>query len=183
MNDDNREANWKFIIGYEEPNIHAGIKAIIEGDKKGVREVCNRYISKLRDKQDVWHKQKRTYNVMQWVHKLWVDWNIAELEKQVKQYERWLVLCSTRKQKESDGFITQEMITRAKATDPGVLLDFNSASFAHCPWHTEKTPSLKWNRKDNTVHCFGCGEHSDSIGLAMHIWGVDFKSAVKRLNI
>lgn len=176
------ELNWKFIIGYEEPNIHAGIQAIIQGDKKGVREVCKRYIGELKDEQTVWGKRKREYNAMQWLHKRYCDWNIECLDRDIRQYERWLVSCSTRKQKESDWFITQEMITRAKAVDARTLMDFNSAHFAHCPWHSEKTPSLKWNKKDNTVHCFGCGKHSDVIGLAMQMWGVDFKEAIKRLN-
>ena len=176
------ELNWKRIMGYEEPNIHEGIMAIIQCDKKGVREVCKRYISELRDKQQEWGLRKRKYTTMQDVHRWYCDWNIGILENEIKRYERWKLMASTSKQKEGDGYITQEMIARAKAYAIDGLLSFNGAGFAQCPWHSEKTASLKLYKKDNRVHCFGCGRHSDSIGVGMQIWGVDFKEAVKRLN-
>lgn len=176
------QLNWKRILGYEEPNIHRAIKTIIEGDKKGVRDICKRYISELKDEQVLWGKRKREYNAMQPLHKQFCDWNITQIENRIKQYERWLISASNRKQKESFGFITQEMITRAKNVPVSELLIFGNSGFTECIWHIEKTPSLKWNNKNNTVHCFGCGKHSDSIGVAMQLWSVDFKEAVRRLN-
>jgi len=176
------ELNWKRIVGYEEPNIHEGIIAIIQDDKKGVREVCKRYVSEINDKQREWGLRKRKYTIMQDVHRWYCDWRIEQLEKEKARYNRWILMASTSKQKERDGYITQEMIEHAKAYAIEVLLDFNGAGFAQCPWHSEKTASLKLYKKDNSVHCFGCGKHSDCIGVAMQIWGVDFKEAVKRLN-
>ena len=33
----------------------------------------------------------------------------------------------------------------------------------HCPFHDDKTPSLKIYEKTNTFHCFGCGATGDQI--------------------
>jgi hypothetical protein len=178
----NDELNWKFILGYKEPDIQAGINFIIKEDKKFIREVCKRYLSELKDQQEEWSLKKRKYNAMQPIHKMYCDWKIEQFEDKKKPYQRWLLQVSTRKQKESDGFITQEMIARAKAVPASELLSFGSAGFTSCIWHSEKTGSLKWNKKDNTVHCFGCGKHSDTIGIAMQVWSIGFKEAVKRLN-
>lgn len=62
------------------------------------------------------------------------------------------------------------------------LIPFNKAGFCNCLWHSEKTGSLKYYPKTNSVHCFGCGKSSDSIGVMMELEGLDFLAAVRRLN-
>lgn len=52
---------------------------------------------------------------------------------------------------------------------------------AICPFHNEKTPSMHIY-KDNHAYCFGCQKYADSIDLAMKVWGIGFKEAVKRLS-
>lgn len=52
--------------------------------------------------------------------------------------------------------------------------------FAKCPFHSEKTGSLKVY-KDNHAFCFGCHKRADAIDIAKVVWGLDFKSAVERL--
>lgn len=62
------------------------------------------------------------------------------------------------------------------------LIEVNRDGFALCVAHQEKTPSLKVY-KDNHAYCFGgCGKRFDAIAIAMAVWNVDFKEAVKRLN-
>jgi DNA primase len=52
---------------------------------------------------------------------------------------------------------------------------------ALCPFHNEKTPSMHIY-KDNHAYCFGCQKYADSIDLAMQVWNLSFKDAVKRLS-
>lgn len=49
-----------------------------------------------------------------------------------------------------------------------------------CPFHNEKTPSMKIY--ENNFHCFGCGEHGDAIDFTAKIFGISSVEAVKRLN-
>lgn len=78
--------------------------------------------------------------------------------------------------------ITPEMIERARAYPFEQLIEFNRAGFAPCPWHEEKSPSLHYNRKNNTVHCFGCHKTVDTIDWMIEREGVRFPDAVRRLQ-
>jgi DNA primase len=49
-----------------------------------------------------------------------------------------------------------------------------------CPFHDEKTPSF--HVYPNGYHCFGCGADGDCFSFVMHVDGVDFKEAARRLN-
>lgn len=61
-------------------------------------------------------------------------------------------------------------------------IDVNRAGFARCPFHQEKTPSMKVYSGDRGWHCFGCGKGGDVISLAQGILGINFSEACKRLN-
>jgi hypothetical protein len=50
-----------------------------------------------------------------------------------------------------------------------------------CPFHKEKTGSFTLY-DDNTVHCFGCGWHGDTIDFVMEKDGRTFAEAVRRLQ-
>lgn len=51
-----------------------------------------------------------------------------------------------------------------------------------CPFHNEKHPSFYIYTETNTFYCFGCQEYGDVIKLTMHLYGVDFKNAVRTLQ-
>lgn len=55
------------------------------------------------------------------------------------------------------------------------------AGFIPCPFHQEKTGSLKIYSK--SYHCFGCGANGDVIAYVMALFGIDFKAALMRLNV
>lgn len=85
--------------------------------------------------------------------------------------------------------INQEQINRAKEYPivqiaeshlPGIK-KCGSTYRSLCPYHNEKTPSFYLYPQTNTFHCFGCGEHSDVIGLTQKLRGIDFIEAVKYL--
>lgn len=56
----------------------------------------------------------------------------------------------------------------------------NRAGFLSCPFHTEKTASLKVYERG--FYCFGCGAGSSVIDFVMRYFGLDFQAAVKKLN-
>lgn len=62
----------------------------------------------------------------------------------------------------------------------------NLIAFKHkkacCLWHNEKTPSLAFYPKTNTVYCFGCGKAGDVIDVYKKIHNCSFKQAVEDLN-
>lgn len=51
---------------------------------------------------------------------------------------------------------------------------------ALCPFHNEKTASLKV--KDSHCHCYGCGRHDDIFSLVMHFENCNFKTALQILG-
>lgn len=52
-----------------------------------------------------------------------------------------------------------------------------------CPFHHEKTPSLKvYSEPGRGWHCFGCGAGGSVIDFAMLLFNIPFSAAVVRLN-
>ena len=56
----------------------------------------------------------------------------------------------------------------------------NRGGFVCCPFHNEKTPSMKISEKG--YYCFGCHEHGNVIGFVMKYFKLDFKSACSKIN-
>ncbi len=82
--------------------------------------------------------------------------------------------------KVSDSLITDHDIEQARQYPVGDIIKFNKMGFAQCPFHSEKTASLK-KYDNNTVYCFGCHKYADSISLSANIHGENFIQTVKRL--
>lgn len=55
----------------------------------------------------------------------------------------------------------------------------NRSGFCECPFHNEKTPSMKVY--DNHAYCFGCGERVDNIGYAAKVLGMTQNQAAAYL--
>lgn len=51
-----------------------------------------------------------------------------------------------------------------------------------CPFHKEKTGSLKVYPENNSWHCFGCGAGNDVIDFVMKMENITFPQAIKRLG-
>lgn len=70
---------------------------------------------------------------------------------------------------------------KAKSFPLTTFLKINHAGFATCPFHLDKTPSLKVDRH-NRFHCFSCGFNGDVVDFYMKENNVDFRTAVYSLN-
>lgn len=54
-------------------------------------------------------------------------------------------------------------------------------NFICCPFHNEKTPSMKIYEQD--FHCFGCGEHGDTISFVQKLFGLSFPDTLKKIDL
>jgi len=74
-------------------------------------------------------------------------------------------------------------VYKAKSFPITQLLKFDGNGFAKCIFHDrDDTPSLKYYKKDNRVHCFACQAHEDVISVYQKLNNVSFKEAVKNLS-
>ena len=55
----------------------------------------------------------------------------------------------------------------------------NRAGFITCPFHPDKSPSLKVYKGNGGWHCFGCGAGSDLIDFVMKMERLTFLDAVQ----
>lgn len=72
-------------------------------------------------------------------------------------------------------------IQKAKAFPITNLLQFKR-KVALCPFHEDRSPSLHYYEKTNTVYCFACNTAGDSIDVAIAVWGLEWKEAVTKLT-
>lgn len=61
-------------------------------------------------------------------------------------------------------------------------LQVNGVGFAVCPFHSEKTASLKVYPGGRGWHCFGCGAGGSVIDFVMLRFGVSNKEAISIIN-
>ena len=72
--------------------------------------------------------------------------------------------------------VKQTVTARQAAENYGI--DVNRAGKAQCPFHNDRTPSMK---VDKRFHCFGCGSDGDVIDFTAKLYGLDAKSAAEKL--
>lgn len=58
----------------------------------------------------------------------------------------------------------------------------NHAGFCKCPFHADKTASMKLYPGSRGFYCFGCHAGGSVIDFVMAYYGVDMKNAVRILN-
>ena len=74
------------------------------------------------------------------------------------------------------------LVEKAKAVPIENFVEINRMGFIKCPWHQERTASMKYYKERNALHCFaGCGK-KDVIDLVQEINKCNFKDAIKILN-
>lgn len=77
-----------------------------------------------------------------------------------------------------------EIVDRVKMTDIFNQYDFkvDKKGFVKCPFHVEKTASLKAYNQDTKFHCFGCGKTGSVIDFVMELSNLSLKQAIVRIN-
>ena len=58
-------------------------------------------------------------------------------------------------------------------------LEVNRGNMVCCPFHADRTPSMKLN--EDYFYCFGCGAHGDVIDLAARLFNLSGYDAAKKL--
>ena len=58
----------------------------------------------------------------------------------------------------------------------------NRAGYICCPFHNEKTASLKLYSDQRGFHCFGCGAGGSVIDFVMKVFDIPFRQAILRIN-
>lgn len=58
----------------------------------------------------------------------------------------------------------------------------NRAGYICCPFHGEKTASLKLYDGQRGWHCFGCGAGGSVIDFVMRLFDIPFQQAILRIN-
>lgn len=76
---------------------------------------------------------------------------------------------------------TKKRIEIAKQYPIDSLIEFNRQNKARCIWHSEKTPSMQYYKKQNRVKCFGCDKSGDSIDVVMETMKLSFNDAINKL--
>ena len=77
--------------------------------------------------------------------------------------------------------IKRSVYTKSAFYRYGINID--GKGFSCCPFHHEKTPSLKVYEKEKGFHCFGCGESGDVISFVQKYFNLSFKEALQKINI
>ena len=71
---------------------------------------------------------------------------------------------------------------REEATAYDIAVNYglrpNRAKMICCPFHQDKHPSMK---VDKRYYCFGCGAHGDAIGFVANLYGIGMKEAAIKI--
>lgn len=122
--------------------------------------------------------EKRKQEI-QWASNIFYYKHLQKLERMIRKWKRILRTVELR---EAGQEIRGLDIARAKQYPIENLLELNRAGFTKCPFHHEKTASLKVWVDENRWYCFGCNERGDVIDLYMKLNNVDIKTAIRALN-
>lgn len=61
-------------------------------------------------------------------------------------------------------------------------IEINKRGFIKCPFHQEKTASVKIYDGDKGFYCFGCGAGGDVIDFVQQYFNLNFKQALVKIN-
>ena len=73
----------------------------------------------------------------------------------------------------------KERVTVRNVCDMYGLL-INRNGFANCPFHTERTASMKVY--PDSFHCYGCGKHGDVIDFVAELFHISASDAAEKIN-
>ena len=78
-----------------------------------------------------------------------------------------------------DLFTQIKMVVSVKEAAEYYGLEVNRGNMVCCPFHNDRTPSMKLN--EDYFYCFGCGAHGDVIDLVARLFNLSSYDAAKKL--
>ena len=78
-----------------------------------------------------------------------------------------------------DLFTQIKMAVSVKEAAEYYGLEVNRGNMVCCPFHADRTPSMKLN--EDYFYCFGCGAHGDVIDLVARLFNLSSYDAAKKL--
>lgn len=168
---------------YELARLFPEAVTVIRSQIKMMKQKRNELRERGKEIRNVIEREVRLYGVQETLKELYlgiyVDIPMKEIEERLMRYEKMEYLIKTKddidiRKQQTDN------IRRAKEIPIDTMLTFKN-DVTKCIWHDEKTPSLKYYKKTNTVHCFaGCGSH-DSIDVTRKLNDCSFYKAIQIL--
>ena len=77
-------------------------------------------------------------------------------------------------------------IIKNRISMPSILLKYNfkmnRSGYICCPFHGEKTPSLKIYSGGKGWYCYGCGEGGSVIDFVMKLFHLDFQQTLSKIS-
>lgn len=108
------------------------------------------------------------------------DYPISVLEGEIDSLNRVLTLIDMKKKGKT---LDNGNLNIAKNVPITNFMEFNRSGFTNCLWHSEKTGSLKYNKKLNRVYCFGaCGKGYDVVDVVQKMFNYSFSEAINFLS-
>lgn len=149
-------------------------------------EYLQEFIIDLKEKLKIKAKayKEKIDKAKDWFHIMFLDvWygeDIKKLEAKIKAQSAYLTIDIPNGTR-----LTENDIEQAKQANWELLITpakkyADNHFVAHCPFHTDKTPSFLV--KNNFAHCFSCNYTADSIKFLMDLEGIKFYEAVRRLK-
>lgn len=77
---------------------------------------------------------------------------------------------------EIKSLVTMEQVARFYG------LEINRTGFCRCPFHAEKTASMKIYPGAGGFHCFGCGAHGSVIDFVEKFFDLSFSDSIVKIN-
>lgn len=151
---------------------------VLENEKNDLKECLVSIYSQKLDEFSTWFGER--------VARLFLMPPIMEAERHILRLRRMQSIYNPSEERLARWQEKLEKARQHSITElAGNKLDFRPAGknfIALCPFHNEKSPSFYIYPETNTFHCFGCQENGDVIKLTQHLYGLDFKEAVKMLQ-
>jgi len=161
----------KLVAGSESWYVEEDMETIPE-TKKEIKEVIKKILQMISE-----FDERRRLLISQDQSTEHVEIIMAQLDSRLTSWKRTLENFGNK-----DKFKSNDDIAKAKMYPITNIVKFNGGGFAKCLFHSDNTPSMKYYREKNVVHCFSCGKHGDSIEVFMAFHQCDFKAALKRMT-
>ena len=125
--------------------------------KYNTKKVINQAIKALNEKLEWWKLYKR--NAPNEITKVYCDIHLKDYFKQKENLQKRLRYTGVK--------FNNDKLAMARQAPISDYLEFNSAGFARCPFHSEKTASFHKLPGKEKGDCFGCGRTADVIDVVM----------------